>query len=79
MEHGEEFGRVVHARFCRLVRHYARRWVLANAVVVQDAPDQYRFNETLTQRWFGSAETIKTWLRQELGKLDPWEKEMLGM
>ncbi|GJC86310.1 hypothetical protein ColLi_09148 [Colletotrichum liriopes] len=79
MEFGDDFARVVHGRFRRLVRHYARKWILVNRVVLKGpAPGQYHFNESVTSTCFGSVDIIEGWLRLELRKLNPWEKEMLA-
>ncbi|TKW54509.1 hypothetical protein CTA1_9840 [Colletotrichum tanaceti] len=59
MVHGNDFASVVRPHFDRLVKHYARRWVVANGIVLEDntVADGFRFNQEL-----------------DMGKLDWWEK-----
>ncbi|OBR01977.1 hypothetical protein CH63R_14549 [Colletotrichum higginsianum IMI 349063] len=76
MVHGDDFASVVRPHFDRLVKHYARRWVVANGIVLEDksVADRFRFNQELVARCFGHVDTIERWLRQDMGKLDWWEK-----
>ncbi|GJD05483.1 hypothetical protein ColKHC_14308 [Colletotrichum higginsianum] len=80
MVHGDDFASVVRPHFDRLVKHYARRWVVANGIVLEDksVADGFRFNQELVARCFGHVDTIERWLRQDMGKLDWWEKVARG-
>ncbi|KAL0929261.1 uncharacterized protein CTRU02_215802 [Colletotrichum truncatum] len=77
MVHGGGFSSVVRPQFDRLVKHYAKRWVIANGVVIKDTnevPNRFRFNQELVDRCFKDVDSIEHWLREDLGKLDWWEK-----
>ncbi|TQN64869.1 hypothetical protein CSHISOI_10548 [Colletotrichum shisoi] len=76
MVYGDDFASVVRPHFDRLVKHYARRWVVANGIVLEDksVANGFRFNQELVARCFGHVDTIERWLHQDIGKLDGWEK-----
>ncbi|KDN68292.1 hypothetical protein CSUB01_11211 [Colletotrichum sublineola] len=76
MVHGDDFASVIGPQFDRLVKHYAKRWVVANGIVLEDksVADGFRFNQELVARSFNDVASIERWLRDDMGKLDWWEK-----
>lgn len=80
MVHGDDFTSVIGPHFDRLVKHFAKRWVVANGVVLEDksVADGFRFNQELVGRCFNDVGAIELWLRDEMGKLDWWEKVARG-
>ncbi|GKT67453.1 hypothetical protein ColTof4_14380 [Colletotrichum tofieldiae] len=76
MVHGDDFASVVGPQFDRLVKHYAKRWVVVNGIVLEDksVADGFRFNQGLVERCFNDFGAIERWLQDDKGKLDWWEK-----
>ncbi|KDN71786.1 hypothetical protein CSUB01_12119 [Colletotrichum sublineola] len=74
MVHGDDFASVIGPQFDRLVTHFAKRWVITNGIVLEDSANGFRFNQELVERCFGNIDSIERWLRDDMGKLDWWEK-----
>ncbi|KAK1566398.1 uncharacterized protein LY79DRAFT_663755 [Colletotrichum navitas] len=74
--HGDDFASVIGPQFDRLVKHYAKRWVVVNGIVLEDrsVANGFWFNQELVERCFNSVGAIERWLRDDMGKLDWWEK-----
>ncbi|KAK1957547.1 hypothetical protein LY78DRAFT_592136, partial [Colletotrichum sublineola] len=78
MVHGDDFASVIGPQFDRLVTHFAKRWVITNGIVLEDSANGFRFNQELVERCFGNIDSIERWLRDDMGKLDWWEKVARG-